>query len=261
MLWFIAYFEQILVACFFKRNRLRHIFFAALGAVNHAARTDRINGPGGVLPARVLPQKKASELLSEREVALPIEIRTGVGLALGSDLGMTRDPSDRIRVTKRPRQTRKRLVLRGFEGLVVAAFELDSDRVVVAARAAFPIRCPGVPRALQARHELDERALPVDDEVRRYTYTCQRGEIRVRVELEPVEEEIRYRGSAEFTWRQADRVNDEQIDRSAGRALVAVRTLHEWHAAREPSSIDFHCGGARFHAGATPISSSRRARP
>lgn len=173
---------------------------------------------------------------------------------------MSHDRRDRIVAPETARQSCQSFVLRVLERDVVATLEFDPDRVVIAARPAFPARYARVPRAPVTPHELGEPTLPVNDEVRRHAEALEPGKIRMRAAIEAVEKQIVYCRASEFTRRQTDGVYDEQIDKSVGRPVVAIRAFPERDAACEPFRIDLDCRGSPFCAGAH-VNSSRRARP
>ena len=80
----------------------------------------------------------------------------------GEALGTER----RIGGAQRADQRRQRPVLRLLVRRLVGAFELDSDREIVAGAAPLVARFPGVPGAFSKRHVLRDRAIAPDQRVR-----------------------------------------------------------------------------------------------
>jgi hypothetical protein len=72
-----------------------------------------------------------------------------------------------------------------------------------------------VPRTLPARHKLDERAVPTDEEMSGDPEPGYAGVIRVRSGVQPVGEKLDDSRPTKFAGRQADCVDDEEIDRAA----------------------------------------------
>src|SRR5512139_459416 len=97
----------------------------------------------------------------------PVEVGTGIGLAPGRHVAVTGDRRDRIASPEGIEQAPQHMILLPGEGLVVAAFELDPDRPVVAVGAPLPGRLPGVPGPPVASDQLDDFTATADDEMGR----------------------------------------------------------------------------------------------
>ena len=80
----------------------------------------------------------------------PIELRTRIRLAARCDVGMAGDVLDGMLLPQEADEPGQGRILRRGERNVVAAFEFDADREVVAAVTPPPLRRPGVPRAVIA---------------------------------------------------------------------------------------------------------------
>ena len=135
---------------------------------------------------------------------------------------MAGDRGNRIALTQGVDQAPQRGVLGVGEGLLVAAFEFDADRIVVAVVASAPRGPAGMPGAPVAGDELDDATGATDVEMRRHLQPGDLGEIWMGHRIEPVEEEVLDPVAAEFAGRQADVVHDHQRDLGAGRALAKI---------------------------------------
>src|SRR6516165_10910911 len=98
------------------------------------------------------PRREAGE-------SCPVESGPRVGLAAGRDVAMPHDIRDRIDALQRSDEPCDHRVLRGRIRLIIGPLELDPDRKIVAALAAFPRRDSRVPCALVAGDELHEFAV------------------------------------------------------------------------------------------------------
>ena len=108
-----------------------------------------------------------------------------------------------------------------------------------------------MPGPVIGRHELHQRAIAPDQEMRRYPQLAQLIKIGVGIEVEPVTEQVGNIRAAEFAGRQADIVDHQQVDRAIGRPRVAVRRRF---AQRLPAPAvgSYHEGrrfGSRPHCG------------
>lgn len=171
-------------------------------------------------------------------VARPVERRAGVGLASRRDLAMADDIGDRVSGRNRLRQCTEIYVLGIFERLRVCAFDLYADRKIIAARAAAPRRFARVPCALGAGHELNNQAIAAHEKMRRHSTLGNRAEIRMRGGIETIRKKVDDPRPAEFSRRQADIVYDEELDRAAHRARIAVRRQNRQRALEESSGIN-----------------------
>ena len=116
-------------------------------------------------------------------------------------------------------------------------------------------RFAGVPRALRARHELDELAVAANEEMRGYSERRYAGVIRMRGRIEAIQEQLLDAVPAELARRQADRVDDEELDRHA---RAAAR--RSWASARNGTPRAMPVGIDR-RSRRSAVSFSRRARP
>lgn len=176
-----------------------------------------------VAQQRANERRLATLVAKERAVPRPVEVRAGVGFTAGCHVRVADDVGNRISRCQRPGEAGERLVLQCLEWHIVSAFELDTDRKIVALRTPVPRRDARVPRTLYAGDKLKQRAITSHQKVRRHAYPGEAAVIRVRGGIEPVLKK-RFDGrSAEFPGREADRVHDEKVDVDVRGTLVAVR--------------------------------------
>src|SRR3954470_5983995 len=161
------------------------------------------------------------------EEARPVEARAGIGLAARRDVAMRGDVAQRPPGFQRRNQTGQAGILCTSERTALGALKLDADREIIAARAAAPGRGAGVPGTALDRDELDELAVPADEEVRRHPHAGDLAEILMRLRIEPVGEQALDRLAAEFTRRQADAMHDQQRYFAAPGPRVLVRLLDD----------------------------------
>ena len=151
---------------------------------------------------------------------------------------MAGNVADRVTRLQHAREGGKPTVLGSRERHLAGAFHFDSDREIVAARFALPARFASVPRALRARHELDQPAIAADEEVSGHFHARDRGVERMRRRIEAVGKVLDDAGTAERARRQADVVDDEEVDRAGGGPLVAVGRRNEPYAFNQSFVID-----------------------
>src|SRR5207248_8232821 len=138
----------------------------ALCLVRRAPKSRLFSGAAGCETATAGAARGGKLLRGELgEEPRPVEAGPRIGLAAGGDVAVRGDGAQRQRRAQRGDQRNKRAVLPRIEWRVVAAFELDADREVVAARAAAPARFACVPGAPVDRHELREFAVAANQEV------------------------------------------------------------------------------------------------
>src|SRR5690606_7140946 len=113
-----------------------------------------------------------------RQHAVPVEVRAGIDLAAGRDVGMADREAQRVATAQRRDGGRKPRVLPLGEAMPLVPDQLDTDREVVTTRAPEQARDAGMPGAIVAGHELDQLAAPPDEQVRRDTYPLELGERR-----------------------------------------------------------------------------------
>lgn len=147
---------------------------------------------------------------------------TGVGFSAGGHVAVPHHVDDRVGRLERPGEPRQGFVLKSFERQLIGSLELYADREVVAAATPAPARGPSVPRALIARHELEQGAAPPDEKVRRHPEAGYASVIGVLRGIEPVQKELLNTGASELPGRKADCMNHQELDRNACRPLIAI---------------------------------------
>lgn len=187
----------------------------------------------------------------------PFELWARVCLAPGwnRNVVMTDAFGNRICAAQDINELSERAILPLFEGNVVAAFELDTDGEVIAPLATAPLRHTGMPGALLTRHELHEFAITSDQKMRRYGQCRDLPEIRIGLRIKAIREQVGDGTSAETAWRQADAVNDDELDPTTFGARIAI---WRWHLA----SCAEHTGSVQLPLPATAsicVRSQRRA--
>lgn len=151
---------------------------------------------------------------------------------------MTRHATDGIGVGERGGDARQGVVLRVLKVDVFASFELDANGIIVAARTPAPARFAGMPCAFHTGHELRNRAIAPHEEVRRDAELRYARVIPMRRRVEPVQKERFDAAPTELAGWQADRVNDEKLDRGIWRAIVAVGGSDKPHTPYDAVVID-----------------------
>ncbi|SDW84007.1 hypothetical protein SAMN05216333_11380 [Nitrosomonas oligotropha] len=84
---------------------------------------------------------------------------------------MPGDILNRISFAQTMRQTDQYFILRVGKRRDIAAFQFNTNRVIIAAILALPTGYTGVPGALAARYELNQSAVAADEKMRRYFQT------------------------------------------------------------------------------------------
>ena len=104
----------------------------------------------------------------------------------------------------------------------VLAFELDTDREVVAARTAAKKRCSRVPRSFSKRHELHQLTVAPDKQMRGYFHTADFAKVWMRIPIKLIQEQVLDFGAAKLAGWQANAVEDNRIQSDIGRSFVAI---------------------------------------
>lgn len=152
-------------------------------------------------------------------------MRSGIGLATGrgGDVGMTDAVLDRVGALQHPGQIRQHRVLRIGERLIVGTFELDADREIVAAAVAAPLGPPRMPGTSGTRDKLDQFAIAAYQEVAGNLEALNLAVVWVGTRVEAVGKQFDDAGATELARRQADVVNNQELDGRACRPVIAVR--------------------------------------
>lgn len=161
---------------------------------------------------------------------MPVKKRTGIGLPIGRDVGMTAQGFDRVVSKQCGEDDVQRFILRIGERFEIGSFEFDTDRKVIARGAAIEFRHAGVPGAVGERNELRQRAVALDEEVRRHARARDLRKIGIGSTVERVGEQPRDVTAAITAGRQTDVVNDDQLDRGTRRPRIEIRRFDAAHA-------------------------------
>ena len=154
--------------------------------------------------------------------ARPIEERPGISLTGRRYIGVAHGCSYRITSLDSAHELRPTRILDRFERSVIASFQLDANRKVVAALAPAPTGFAGMPRAFFTRDELNQLAAASYEKVRRHAQPCNRLIVAMRVGIERVGKQLDDSRSAIFVRRQADIVDDDELYAHILRARVRI---------------------------------------
>lgn len=135
---------------------------------------------------------------------------------------MACDCRDRVTPTQDSNQGAQPSVLLGGERLVVAAFEFDANREVVAVFPTLPAGFSGVPGTQVAADELDDPAIAAQVKMGGYLQRRNFRKIGVDRRIESIAKKILDPVTAKFAGRQADAVDDEQRNFGVGRSLAEI---------------------------------------
>lgn len=102
--------------------------------------------------------------------------------------------------------------MRVFKAVTFQAFELDAHRVVVAVAAAPVMRLARVPCPVVGADKLPKGAIAPDIKMRRDFQSSDLTEIRVCIPIQSVGEQRLHFVAAVLPGRQADGVEDDQVD-------------------------------------------------
>jgi len=106
---------------------------------------------------------------------------------------------------------------------VIDAFELDTDRIVVTTLTATVARHTRMPGTTIKRHELRDRATPINKQVRRNSHTGKVFERPIYAAIQAIREQLLYQIATKATRWEADVVNHQQNDVVSICARIAVR--------------------------------------
>ena len=91
---------------------------------------------------------------------------TWICLATGGYVGMSFDVRYRVMLLKRSQKSVQLLILSVLERHVIATFQFDTDRKIIAALTPAPLRHARVPGAPTTRHELQQFAVTTYQKMR-----------------------------------------------------------------------------------------------
>ncbi len=146
----------------------------------------------------------------------------GIVLAARRDIRVRCDVAQRITCAQLAQQKFEPPILCRREVVFTVALELNADREIVASLPPEKLRLAGVPGAVVASDELNQLATTTHQKVRRH---LQRGDVTVgwmSRGIETVAEQLLDRIATESSRRQADVVDDDEVDGGTGRAGIMV---------------------------------------
>ena len=123
------------------------------------------------------------------------------------------------------------------ESPIVGALEFDPDGEIIAAALALPFGPAGVPRAPAARHELNQLAIPANEEMAGHLCVRDLAVVRMGVRIKTVGKQIDDAGTAKFSGGQADVVHDQQVDGCAIGPVVEIGGGDRARRVEHPGSV------------------------
>src|SRR5580765_5812850 len=137
----------------------------------------------------------------------PIEKWPGISFSTRRNMRVTGHIGERITTTQDDSQGGQHLILPVGERRLIAAFQFYADRKIVATFTAAKCRQPSMPRPIVGRNELQQAAITLNHEMRRYSQGTQLVEIRMDIAIELIAKQRADERAAKLSWRQADAVN------------------------------------------------------
>jgi hypothetical protein len=159
--------------------------------------------------------------------SIPVEARTRIGLASGRDVGVADDVFNGIGTPQDADQPSQADVLDGSERLIVAPFELDTEREVVTAFSTTPSGYTRMPGTTNGRKELDQVTVAANEEVCRHPQRVYFAIVRMGIGVEAIGEQLLDAVTAKFARRQADCMDYQQLDRLTRRTIVMIGRWHD----------------------------------
>lgn len=167
---------------------------------------------------------------------MPIEHRAGIGLASRGNLRMTGDPLlsdvwvDRHDLSSCLHQAG---VLGFSEGLLIAAFQLDSDGEVVTAFAPAIVGFTGMPGPMVQWNVLHLGAVPSDQQMAGYFETADFLEVGMGIRIQAIHEQVINPITAELSRWKTDAVDHQQVNVAVGGSLILVSGVVELSAVEQ----------------------------
>lgn len=122
------------------------------------------------------------------------------------------------------------LVLDIFIGRIVRTFQFDADSKIIAALSTLETGLAGMPRAFVKGGELQQAAIPPNQQVRRYLKPGDFPEIRMHSRIKPSKKQVFNERSTEFARRQGNSMYYQQADIGRVRPCILMRALALRHA-------------------------------
>ena len=118
---------------------------------------------------------------------------------------------------------RQYFILYRFVWHVIGAFQLNTDGKVITVLPSAEFGTAGVPGAPVKRHELYDLSFPVYQKMCGNLQVLDLLEIRMRVRIERIAEQLLNAGTAELPRRQTDTMDDQQAYIDPFRPVIIIR--------------------------------------
>ena len=162
------------------------------------------------------------KILQGAAQARPVKAAAGVMLAAWGNMLVACHGADGAGSSQRAAQGGQRGVLGVFKQAAFQPFQLDADGVVVAVGAALVAGSACMPGARLHGGELPEFARAADVEVGRHLQAAYLAEPGVDVPVQRIGEQALHFVAAVLAGRQADGVDDDEVDHHARRTRANV---------------------------------------
>ncbi len=127
-----------------------------------------------------------------------------------------------IAFTDTPDHACEPIILLGAKWQTIATLKLDANGKIIAALATFPDRHACMPGTRGDRYELQQAAVAPNEEVRGNTQSLNAFVIGMFLRIELIGKQLFHTWSAKLVRRQADGVNDHEVDSTAIGPLIAI---------------------------------------
>ena len=179
-------------------------------------------------------------LTHSRPISRPIKPWPRISLAPRCNVGMPFYILDRISGLNRGGELIQACVLRVGEGCGVRPFQFNPDRKIIAAFAPAPGGCTRMPGALGAWNKLNQLAIAANKKVAGDFKIFDDFVVRMFARVELVGEELDHARPAKLIWRQADVVDDDQVDHAAFRPRVEIGRGDVARALQQAFFVNMH---------------------
>ncbi len=156
---------------------------------------------------------------------MPIEKRTGIGLAGGRNIAVAHQApraNARVRCGQDTCQFDQSAVLRFFKSPIVCALQLNTYGKIVDIATPMKLRVARVPSALVDRHELRQASVSGNEEMRGHLQMLYLPKILVHGDIQAIAKQGLYVLSTKAIGRKADAVNYDRVDGGRTRTLVEI---------------------------------------
>ncbi len=172
----------------------------------------------GNVRLRALSGKNLMRQIRQFFQARPVKARTGVLFPARCNVFVSRYVCNGIDEPQVLTKSGQAPVLGIFKAVAFESFELNADRVVIAARSPSVLRLPCVPGAVIATDKLPKGAISANVKVRGDFQPPYALKVGVCIPIELVGEQSLHSIAAILTWWEADRVDHDQVNASLCRS-------------------------------------------